>query len=194
MSNKYYKNLKTSSDDCNVERECGNSSGIINKFYMLHDNNGISDFNENESVDPALTTNLAPMTLVDFEYSPCTGCSGSENTSPNQSTPSSNDITVVPGYQSVTDLDCTSTDQVFISSCNDVNLIMDKLICSKNSQKIASESTTLLVENGYKDFQSLLRNSAEQEILNTEPVLKHLCGPLLHTVPGIQIDCSYHKI
>lgn len=164
------------------------------KFHNSDPRNGISDFNENGSVVTALTANLAPVIQVDFEYGPCTGCSGSENASPNQSTPSSNDITVVPGYQSVNELDCTPTVQPFISSHNDVDLIMDKLICSKNSQKIAPESIILPVENGYKDFQSLLRNSAEQQILNTEPELKHMCGPPLHTVPGIQIDCSYHKV
>lgn len=203
MSNKYYKNLKTSSDDCNVEQECGNSSGISNKFYMfsLTDNfhspairNVIGDFNESESVFPVLAKNLDPMIPVDFEYGPCMGCSESENTSPTQLTPLSNDIIVVPGYQSVNEADCTPTDQAFICSHNDVNLIMDKLICSRNPQKISSETTILAVENGYKDFQSVLRNSGEQQMFTAEPELKHLSGLPLHTVPGIQVDCSYHRV
>lgn len=173
MSSKYYTSLKRSSDDCNVEQEHGNNSGISNKSYMFSFfdkfqnstlRNGISDCNGSEIVVPALTT----MIQVDFEYAPYTSCSESENTRLNQSTSS---ITVVPGYQSISELDCTPADQAFISSCSDANLKMDKLIFSKNSQKIASEATILAVDSRYKDFQSLLRNSSEQHILSTEPEL-----------------------
>ncbi|MCJ8746470.1 hypothetical protein PDJAM_G00142180 [Pangasius djambal] len=178
MSNKYYKNLNSNSDDCNVQCESGNSSGISNKFYMfsvsdkIH-NPDISHFNESENVFPGLA----------------------KNPSPTQFTPSSNDIAVVPGYQSVSEvIDCASTDHAFISSHNDINLIMEKLICSKNPQNTSCKTTIIPVENGYKDFQSLLRNSGEQQSLTTEPELKHLCGPALHTSPGIQIDSSYHRV
>ncbi|XP_026785360.1 uncharacterized protein il4r.2 [Pangasianodon hypophthalmus] len=204
MSNKYYKNLNSNSDDCNVQSECGNSSGVSNKFYMFSvsdkfHNPAIShfmnDFNESENVFPGLAKNLDPVIPTDFEYGPCTGCSGSENASPTQFTPSSNDIAVVPGYQSINEvIDCASTDHAFISSHNDINLIMEKLICSKIPQNTSCQTTIIPVENGYKDFQSLLRNSEEQQSLTTEPELKHLCGPALHISPGIQIDSSYHRV
>lgn len=205
MSNEYYKNLKSSSDNGNVKRECETSSGFSNKFYMfsLSDPNFqnseiqhfISDFNESENVMPALARNPDPLIPTDFEYGPCTGCSGSEKTSPTQFTPSSNEITVVPEYQSVNEvIDCASTHQASISSHNDVNLIKEKLICSNNPQNISCETAIIPVENGYKDFQSLCRNSREQQSLTTEPEQKHLCGPALHISPGIQIDCSYHRV
>lgn len=203
MLSKHYKNLKSSSDDCNVEKECGNSSGISNKFYMVshsdesHDpaiKHAISDFNESESVLPAQAKNPVSTIDIDLEYGPCNGFSGSENTSPTLLTPSSNDIIVVPAYQSFSEVECTPPEQSFISSHNDVNLIMDKLIWSKDPQKISPESAIIPVENAYKDFQSLLGNSREQQILTTEPELKHMCGAPLHTVPSIQIDCSYHRV
>ncbi|XP_047006388.1 uncharacterized protein il4r.2 isoform X2 [Ictalurus punctatus] len=193
MSNKYYKNLKSDSDDCNVQRESGNSSGFSNKFYMMSDsdkfpnpaiNHFISDFNVSENVFPALAKNLDPVILTDFEYRPCTGCALSENTSPTQFTSYTNDIAVVPGYQSVSEVrDCASTDQAFISSHNDVNLIMEKLLHCKNPQNTSCDTTIIPVENGYKDFQSLLRNSGEQQSFTTETELKDLCGPTLHTSP-----------
>lgn len=199
MSNKY-KTLKSSSDDYNVERECGNTSGISNKLYMLSlsDNPATvhicSEFSVSEKMFPALAKNLDPMILTDFEYSPCTvPCAGSENNCPTQLTPSSNSITVVPGFQSNNEVDCTSTVEAFISSHINVSPVMAKIICIKNPKNISSDSTIMPAENGYKELQSLLRNSGEQ-ILTTEPELKHLCDLPLHTVPGIQIDCNYHMV
>lgn len=205
MSNEYYKNLKSNIDDGNGKRECENSSGFSNKFYMISVSDSkfqnpeiqhfISDFNESENVLPALARNPDPWIPTDFEYSSCTGSSGSEKTSPTQFTPSSNETIVVPGYQSVNEvIDCASTDQASISFHNDVNLIKEKLLCNNNPHIISCETTIIPVENGYKDIQSLLQNSGEQQSLTTEPELKQLCGPALHTSPGIQIDCSYHRV
>lgn len=166
MSSKY-KNLESNSD---VGVVCENSSGISNKFYMLLFSgkflnsafqNVRSDSGEVEGLFPALPRNLEPTIPTNFEYSACPGAlTGSENTSPfHHLTPSSNDIIMVPGYQSVSEVDCTPTDQAFIGSHNDFNLIMDKFVCSKNTQNVSSEASIIPVENGYKDLQSLLGNS-----------------------------------
>ncbi|KAF4073998.1 hypothetical protein AMELA_G00249620 [Ameiurus melas] len=171
MSKKYYKNLKSDSDDCNVQRESQNSSGFSNKFYMMSDSDKfpkpathfISDLNVSENVFPALAKNLEPVKLADFEDGPCTGCSLSENTSPTQFTSSTNDIDLVPGYQSV-------------------------------SENASCEPAIIPAEDGYKDIHSLLQNSGEQQCFTTETELKHLCGPTLNTSQGIQIDCSYHRV
>ncbi|XP_053348029.1 uncharacterized protein LOC128518785 isoform X1 [Clarias gariepinus] len=204
MSNSYYKNLKPNDDDCNVGSESGNSSGFSNKFYMFSlSENGqnpavkqlINDFPESHTAIPPLNGNLEPIILTDFEYGPCTGLSGSENTTQTQFLCSSNDIVVVPGYQSVSDLaDCPSTDQEFISSQNDVNLIMEKLNCSKNPQNIFGKNDIIQVENGYKDVQSLLQNAEEGKNLITEAEMKYPNGSAFHNSPGIQIDCSYHRV
>ncbi|KAI5091608.1 hypothetical protein C0J45_18814 [Silurus meridionalis] len=199
MSTKYYKNMKPNSDD--IQRDSGSSSGFSNKFYMFSVSDELpkptmgffGDINQKENVFLSLAKTQDPVIQTDFEYGPCTGWSGSENTSPTQFTPSSKEIIMVPAYQSVNEvIDCTPTDQAFISSHNDVNLIMEKQMCSP--QNISCETGIIQVENGYKDFQSLLRNSEEQQSLACEPELKHLCGPVLHTPPGIQIDSSYHRV
>ncbi|KAF7691056.1 hypothetical protein HF521_011353 [Silurus meridionalis] len=199
MSTKYYKNMKPNSDD--IQRDSGSSSGFSNKFYMFSVSDELpkptmgffGDINQKENVFLSLAKTQDPVIQTDFEYGPCTGWSGSENTSPTQFTPSSKEIIMVPAYQSVNEvIDCAPTDQAFISSHNDVNLIMEKQMCSP--QNISCETGIIQVENGYKDFQSLLRNSEEQQSLACEPELKHLCGPVLHTPPGIQIDSSYHRV
>ncbi|KAI5622698.1 hypothetical protein C0J50_17576 [Silurus asotus] len=199
MPNKYYKNMKPNHDD--IQRDSGSSSGFSNKFYMFSVLDELpkptmgffGDINQKENVFLSLAKTQDPVIQTDFEYGPCTGWSGSENTSPTQFTPSSNEIIMVPAYQSVNEvIDCAPTDQAFISSHNDVNLIMEKQMCSP--QNISCETGIIQVENGYKDFQSLLRNSEEQQSLACEPELKRLCGPVLHTPPGIQIDSSYHRV
>ena len=99
------------------------------------------------------------------------------------------------GYQSLNNiLDRASKPQSFISPHNDVYLITEKILCSKNAHNISYESPIIPVENEYRDFRSLLQNSNEQHSLVTGPELKQLCGRDLHTSPGFEIDCSYHTV
>ncbi|XP_060752982.1 interleukin 4 receptor, tandem duplicate 1 [Tachysurus vachellii] len=204
-STRYYKNLKSLSDDSNVVMEYGSSSDFNNKPYMFslpekihNDTNGhyIYDLNQRESMFPSLEKNLDPMIQTDLEYvpctpcTPCTGSSGSENV-----TPSSSEIIMVNGYQSLNNiLDHASKPQSFISPHNDVYLITEKIICSKNAHNISYESPIIPVENEYRDFHSLLQNSNEQHSLVTGSELKQLYGLDLQTSPGIEIDCSYHRV
>ncbi|XP_047663702.1 uncharacterized protein LOC125140128 [Tachysurus fulvidraco] len=201
----YYKNLTSLSNDSNVLMPYGNSSDFSNKSYMfslsdkIHNpTNGhcIYDLNQHESIFPSLEKNLDPVIQTDLEYGPCTPCtpctgsSGSENV-----TPSSSEIIVVSGYQSLNNiLDRASNPQSFISPHNDISLITEKILCSKNAHNISYESPIIPVENEYRDFRSLLQNSNEQHSLVTGPELKQLCGLDLHTSPGIEIDCSYHRV
>ncbi|XP_047663701.1 uncharacterized protein LOC125138438 isoform X2 [Tachysurus fulvidraco] len=204
-STQYYKNLTSLSNDSNVLMPYGNSSDFSNKPYMfslsdkIHNpTNGhcIYDLNQHESIFPSLEKNLDPVIQTDLEYGPCTPCtpctgsSGSENV-----TPSSSEIIVVNGYQSLNNiLDRASKPQSFISPHNDISLITEKILCSKNAHNISYESPIIPVENEYRDFRSLLQNSNEQHSLVTGPELKQLCGLDLHTSPGIEIDCSYHRV
>ncbi|XP_046690901.1 uncharacterized protein il4r.2 [Silurus meridionalis] len=162
MSTKYLKNMKPNSDD--IQRERGNSFRFTNKFYMFSGSDELPKPTMGFFDDRNKKEHV-------FSVGPCTGCLGSKNTSIQ---------------------DCAPTDQAFISIPNNVNLIMEKQMCSP--QNISCETGIIEVENGYKDFQSLLRNSEEQQSLACELELKHLCGPVLHTPPGIQIDSSYHRV
>lgn len=207
LSRQYYKNISSVSNDCNAQRERGSGSDFVNKFYStstlpssdgFHNTSpglGIDIFNKCEIMFPAPVKSLDPMIETDFKYSPCSGSLGSEIATLTQFTPSSSEILVVHGYQSVEKiLDCASTDRALVNSHNDVNLITEKLICSKTAPNISCENPIIPVENEYKDFRSLFRNSEEPQSRITDPLFKQLCGPDLHTSPGIEIDCSYHRV
>ncbi|XP_058233778.1 interleukin 4 receptor, tandem duplicate 1 [Hemibagrus wyckioides] len=177
------------------------SQSTINGIPMSKHYYQNSDFKVNNTTTelskydfPPLDKHLDPI-KIDTEYSPCTLCtasSGSENTSPSQFTPSSSEITVVYGYKSISSLlDSASECQSVNSSHNDDNQFPEKLMNSKN---IPLESPIIPVENEYKDLHSLLCNSEEQQSIIAAPEIKQLGGLDLHTSPGIEIDCSYHRV
>ncbi|XP_062868510.1 uncharacterized protein LOC134331150 [Trichomycterus rosablanca] len=194
MSYKMYKHLQPNTAEFGVQNEGKKCSDIENKTYIktLTDH-----FNQRNVFFPTLFKNLNPQIETDFGYGPCTGCLESTNTgsTPVHNTPFVTQTTLVPGYQSVTEvMDCgnksasdASVGQTFLRSREDVDLIMKKLMCNKKPQDVLSTAWEIIpVESEYKDVQSLCMNTEEQHSATVKPSLQ--------IFPSIEIDCSYHRV
>ncbi|KAK1805242.1 hypothetical protein P4O66_019578 [Electrophorus voltai] len=210
-SNAIQKYLQPNNMDSDLRVECGSSSGssFSNRCYMGSDSSG-SCFrdqpirhsahcqNDRKDLFSSLPQNLEPLIPTDFEYSPCNGCSGSADTSMTHLPPSSNDFTVILGYQSTSEVldhgnkpeTDASLDQAFISSHDDVNQMLEMAFCSTNAQDVSlpgCESTIMPVDNGYQPFQSLDRNTGEQWSADCstelqQSILQTAAGTACHSV------------
>ncbi|XP_072532504.1 uncharacterized protein [Salminus brasiliensis] len=218
VSNKMTTNLNTTNlttMNTDFQQESGNTPG---SFFSVHFLGQITPLasRKSENSFPAITT--------DFEYGPCVGCSEPADASQAQSTHSSSETVVVPGYQSTDELldhenkpeADASVKQALISRHDDANSIVAKPVCFKNPEDasfLASESGVIIpVDEVYQSFPGLekcteLKPSTFEAVTQKEhhnlgcsgqqvhaKSFESLCGPSLHISPGIQIDCSYKRM
>uniref|UniRef100_A0AAY5EK65 Fibronectin type-III domain-containing protein n=1 Tax=Electrophorus electricus TaxID=8005 RepID=A0AAY5EK65_ELEEL len=195
-SNAIQKYLQPNNMDSDLRVECGSSSGssFSNRCYMGSDSSG-SCFRDQPIRHSAHCQNDRKDLFSSF---PCNGCSGSADTSMTHLPPSSNDFTVILGYQSTSEVldhgnkpeTDASLDQAFISSHDDVNQMLEMAFCSTNAQDVSlpgCESTIMPVDNGYQPFQSLDRNTGEQWSADCstelqQSILQTAAGTACHSV------------